>query len=165
VRVPGCSIPERCCTGGKNSDVSRPGSTSRIASWLRQEENMYLSCPPHIARHLEPELRNCSVIRGQHAWVTQSVDGVRGDIPRLNSLGRKPREGFGFRYDANDSAQRSNRWRQSAARRRRLISPSPHQSARKCGACVMRRTDSSSTHSSKPRMSFVSSVHERQPRI
>ena len=25
--------------------------------WLRQEENMYLSCPPHIARSLEPELQ------------------------------------------------------------------------------------------------------------
>jgi len=24
--------------------------------WLRQEENQYLSCPPHIARELSPEL-------------------------------------------------------------------------------------------------------------
>ena len=26
-------------------------------NWLRQEENQYLSCPPHIARDLSPELR------------------------------------------------------------------------------------------------------------
>lgn len=26
--------------------------------WLRQEENQYLSCPPHIAKDLDPALRN-----------------------------------------------------------------------------------------------------------
>jgi len=26
-------------------------------SWLRQEENQYLSCPPHIAKQFSPELR------------------------------------------------------------------------------------------------------------
>ena len=26
-------------------------------SWLRQEENQYLSCPPHFASRLSPELR------------------------------------------------------------------------------------------------------------
>ena len=25
--------------------------------WLRQEENQYLSCPPHIAKDLDPELQ------------------------------------------------------------------------------------------------------------
>ena len=27
-------------------------------NWLRQEENQYLSCPPSIAKELEPELRD-----------------------------------------------------------------------------------------------------------
>ena len=27
-------------------------------TWLRQEENQYLSCPPEIAKELSPELRN-----------------------------------------------------------------------------------------------------------
>ena len=26
-------------------------------TWLRQEENQYLSCPPEIAKELTPELR------------------------------------------------------------------------------------------------------------
>ncbi len=47
--------------GGTNSTQS----TNRIAvllhytlSWLRQEENQYLSCPPEVAKDLSPELRS-----------------------------------------------------------------------------------------------------------
>lgn len=45
--------------GGANSaDHDRWGLNITYAlGWLRQEENMYLSCPPAIARTLEPELQ------------------------------------------------------------------------------------------------------------
>jgi ectoine hydroxylase-related dioxygenase (phytanoyl-CoA dioxygenase family) len=45
--------------GGANvSDADRVGLNLTYAlGWLRQEENQYLSCPPHIARTLDPELR------------------------------------------------------------------------------------------------------------
>ena len=44
-------------SGGKNtSEVSRLGlNITYCLGWLRQEENQYLSCPPHIARTLDPQ--------------------------------------------------------------------------------------------------------------
>jgi ectoine hydroxylase-related dioxygenase (phytanoyl-CoA dioxygenase family) len=46
--------------GGNNiSDENRMGVFIHYApSWLRQEENQYLSCPPEIAKTLDPELRS-----------------------------------------------------------------------------------------------------------
>ena len=46
-------------SGGANvSDHDRWGLNITYAlGWLRQEENQYLSCPPEIARTLEPELQ------------------------------------------------------------------------------------------------------------
>ena len=46
--------------GGNNlSDTDRLGVFLHYApTWLRQEENQYLSCPPHIAKNLSPELRS-----------------------------------------------------------------------------------------------------------
>lgn len=45
--------------GGANvSQTDRQGLNITYAlGWLRQEENQYLSCPPHIARTLDPELQ------------------------------------------------------------------------------------------------------------
>ena len=45
--------------GGENrTAVPREGLLLHFApAWLRQEENQYLSCPPHIAQHFSPELR------------------------------------------------------------------------------------------------------------
>lgn len=45
--------------GGANvSDQERWGlNITYCLGWLRQEENQYLSCPPHIARTLSPELQ------------------------------------------------------------------------------------------------------------
>jgi len=45
--------------GGENrSDGDRTGLNITYAlGWLRQEENQYLSCPPEIARTLDPELQ------------------------------------------------------------------------------------------------------------
>ena len=45
--------------GANRSDTNRTGiALSYSASWLRQEENQYLSCPPEIARTFEPELQD-----------------------------------------------------------------------------------------------------------
>ena len=46
--------------GGANStDESRLGVFLHYApSWLRQEENQYLSCPPEVAEKFSPELRS-----------------------------------------------------------------------------------------------------------
>ncbi len=45
--------------GGQNrSDSPRLGlNITYCLSWLRQEENQFLSCPPDVARTLEPELQ------------------------------------------------------------------------------------------------------------
>jgi ectoine hydroxylase-related dioxygenase (phytanoyl-CoA dioxygenase family) len=44
--------------GSNDSDFNRLGVFLHYApTWLRQEENQYLSCPPHIAKNLSPELR------------------------------------------------------------------------------------------------------------
>jgi ectoine hydroxylase-related dioxygenase (phytanoyl-CoA dioxygenase family) len=45
--------------GGENrSDGDRTGlNITYCLGWLRQEENQYLSCPPHIARNLDPKLQ------------------------------------------------------------------------------------------------------------
>ena len=45
--------------GANNSNKNRLGVFLHYApSWLRQQENQYLSCPPHIAKNLTPELRS-----------------------------------------------------------------------------------------------------------
>ncbi|MBW2423508.1 MAG: phytanoyl-CoA dioxygenase family protein [Deltaproteobacteria bacterium] len=46
--------------GGGANDSSSPRigmNITYLLGWLRQEENQYLSCPPEIARELDPELR------------------------------------------------------------------------------------------------------------
>jgi phytanoyl-CoA dioxygenase PhyH len=44
--------------GANQSDTPRLGmNLTYCLGWLRQEENQYLSCPPEIARTLEPELQ------------------------------------------------------------------------------------------------------------
>ena len=45
--------------GGRNhTGTHREGLLlHNTLNWLRQEENQYLSCPPHIAQHFSPELR------------------------------------------------------------------------------------------------------------
>ncbi|MEE4348662.1 MAG: phytanoyl-CoA dioxygenase family protein [Pacificimonas sp.] len=45
--------------GGANrsEDVRMGLNITYTLGWLRQEENQYLSCPPHIAKDLDPDLR------------------------------------------------------------------------------------------------------------
>jgi ectoine hydroxylase-related dioxygenase (phytanoyl-CoA dioxygenase family) len=45
--------------GANNADHDRMGLNITYAlGWLRQEENQYLSCPPHIAKDFDPALRD-----------------------------------------------------------------------------------------------------------
>ena len=44
--------------GANRSEIPRVGmSITYVLGWLRQEENQYLSCPPEVARELDPALQ------------------------------------------------------------------------------------------------------------
>jgi ectoine hydroxylase-related dioxygenase (phytanoyl-CoA dioxygenase family) len=86
--------------GGENrSSAPRIGvNITYCLGWLRTEENQYLSCPPHIARTLEPDLQQLlGYTMGNYALGYYSDPGMprsgASDIrPPENALGRKPRE-------------------------------------------------------------------------
>jgi ectoine hydroxylase-related dioxygenase (phytanoyl-CoA dioxygenase family) len=89
--------------GGRNdADVSRLGlNITYCLGWLRQEENQYLSCPPHIARTLEPELQELlGYTQGNYALGyysdPEATEPGRDILPPEFALGRKPRRGQGF---------------------------------------------------------------------
>jgi ectoine hydroxylase-related dioxygenase (phytanoyl-CoA dioxygenase family) len=69
--------------GANRSDATRTGINLTYAvSWLRQEENQYLSCPPEIARTLPtPLLRLMGYARG--AYALGYVDDTRDPIEVL----------------------------------------------------------------------------------
>ena len=94
--------------GGENrSDANRIGiNITYCLGWLRTEENQYLSCPPEVARDLDPELQELlGYTMGDYALGYFSdpaigpEDVTGSDIrPPERALGRKPREGL----DAGD---------------------------------------------------------------
>ncbi len=66
-------------------------------AWLRTEENQFLSCPPRIAKDLEPELQELmGYTMGNYALGYYSepdeVLAVSDTLPPELALGRKPRE-------------------------------------------------------------------------
>ena len=82
--------------GGENrSDHTRLGLNLTYAlGWLRQEENQYLSCPPEIARTLEPELQELiGYTMGGYALGYYTPPLAPGEGPELAgpefALGRK----------------------------------------------------------------------------
>jgi ectoine hydroxylase-related dioxygenase (phytanoyl-CoA dioxygenase family) len=85
--------------GGENrSDQSRLGlNLTYTLGWLRQEENQYLSCPPHIAKDLEPEMQELlGYTQGNYAlgyFSDPEGSGAKSDIlPPEMALGRMPRK-------------------------------------------------------------------------
>ena len=98
-------------SGGRNqASTSRLGlNITYCLAWLRQEENQYLSCPPHIACTLEPELQELlGYTQGNYALGyysdPESTESGRDILPPEFALGRKPRAGLGFSLsDATDS--------------------------------------------------------------
>jgi ectoine hydroxylase-related dioxygenase (phytanoyl-CoA dioxygenase family) len=84
--------------GGNHSEADRTGiNITYCLAWLRTEENQYLSCPPHIARELEPDLQELlGYTMGNYALGYYSdperVLEVSDTLPPELALGRKPRE-------------------------------------------------------------------------
>ena len=95
--------------GGENrTDESRMGlNITYCLGWLRQEENQYLSCPPHIARDLDPELQELlgytqgNYALGYYSDPEDGPDAEAGIRPPEHALGRKPRPASGFSLTDN----------------------------------------------------------------
>jgi len=90
-------------SGGENkSDESRLGiNITYCLGWLRQEENQYLSCPPHIAKDLDPELQELlGYTQGNYAlgyYSDPESPAERSDILAPEAaLGRRPRPNSKF---------------------------------------------------------------------
>ncbi|MGB1882869.1 MAG: phytanoyl-CoA dioxygenase family protein [Gammaproteobacteria bacterium] len=90
-------------SGGENrSNAARLGlNITYCLGWLRQEENQYLSCPPEIARELDPELQELlGYTQGDYALGYFSdpacADGRSGLLPPEVALGRQPRAESNF---------------------------------------------------------------------
>ncbi|MEM7093545.1 MAG: phytanoyl-CoA dioxygenase family protein [Actinomycetota bacterium] len=85
--------------GGQNeSDSSRSGiNITYCLGWLRTEENQYLSCPPEVARDLDPALQEMlgytmgNYALGYFSDPGEIRDGVTDLLPPELALGRRPR--------------------------------------------------------------------------
>ena len=90
-------------SGGPNKSAqARLGlNITYCLGWLRQEENQYLSCPPHIAKTLDPELQDLlGYTQGNYAlgyYSDPETDQPNRDIlPPEMALGRWPNKGDAF---------------------------------------------------------------------
>jgi ectoine hydroxylase-related dioxygenase (phytanoyl-CoA dioxygenase family) len=109
-------------SGGENrAQAARLGlNITYCLGWLRQEENQYLSCPPHIARHLEPELQELlGYTQGNYALGyysdPESNEPGRDILPPEFALGRAPRKGYGLSLaDATDAGATTEMLRKAA---------------------------------------------------
>jgi ectoine hydroxylase-related dioxygenase (phytanoyl-CoA dioxygenase family) len=88
--------------GGENrSQADRTGiNLTYCLGWLRQEENQYLSCPPAIARTLDPKLQALiGYAMGSYAlgYFTPPVPPGEGPeaVPPQFALGDKAAPGWG----------------------------------------------------------------------
>lgn len=86
-------------SGGENrTKAPRLGlNITYCLGWLRQEENQYLSCPPDIARDLEPELQELlGYTQGNYAlgyYSDPTAPHEKADLlPPEMALGRMPRD-------------------------------------------------------------------------
>ena len=85
--------------GGENrSGDDRTGiNITYCLAWLRTEENQFLSCPPDVAKNLEPGMQELlGYTMGNYALGYYSdpahVQPVSDLLPPELALGRKPRE-------------------------------------------------------------------------
>ncbi len=96
-------------SGGENrSDAARLGlNLTYTLGWLRQEENQYLSCPPHIAKDLDPELQDLlGYTQGNYALGYFSDPENEHDaldiLPPEMALGRWPKKNMAFSSTTNE---------------------------------------------------------------
>ena len=84
-------------SGGENrTDTSRMGlNITYCLGWLRQEENQYLSCPPHVAKDLSLELQELlGYTMGSYAlgyYSDPAAERSAGILPPETVLGVKSR--------------------------------------------------------------------------
>ena len=90
-------------SGGENKSTGeRIGvNITYCLGWLRQEENQYLSCPPKIAKTLEPRLQELlGYTMGSYALgyfsPLEHEAGLSDTMPPEYALGRLPRKAPGF---------------------------------------------------------------------
>lgn len=91
-------------SGGQNrSTAARIGmNITYCLSWLRQEENQFLSCPPDVARTLSPELQEllgytmANYALGYYSNPQEPGQGKLDTLPPEFALGRRPREKLKF---------------------------------------------------------------------
>ena len=86
--------------GENSSDMERVGiNITYSLGWLRQEENQFLSCPPDVARNLQPELQELlgytmgSAACGYYSQLLPPGE-AKEFCPPEYSLGRAPRAGM-----------------------------------------------------------------------
>ena len=98
--------------GANRSDATRVGiNITYNVSWLRQEENQYLSVPLEIARTLPVDLlRLMGYARGAYALgyvddLRDPIAVVRPDLAAAVSATRKPRSGCASRPPSFPSAR------------------------------------------------------------
>src|SRR5262249_39749801 len=91
-------------SGGENrSTGARPGmNTTYCLSWLRQEENQFLSCPPEIARTLDFDLQEllgytmANYALGYYSSPQPLEVDLPDTLPPEAALGRRPRDKLRF---------------------------------------------------------------------
>ena len=102
--------------GANTTDADRVGLNITYAlGWLRQEENQYLSCPPEIARTLDPELQELlGYATGQYALGYYTPPLPPGEGPelvpaRVRAARRRRRLGVRQRRQPRRRADRDHR--------------------------------------------------------
>ena len=96
-----CYTPAACYTAAVRNDANTPRLGLNITyclAWLRQEENQYLSCPPAVAKDLDPALQELlGYTQGNYALGYYSdPDPAAENVDILapeRALGRRPRRG------------------------------------------------------------------------
>ncbi len=103
--------------GANRSAAPRIGMNITYAlGWLRQEENQFLSCPPKIARDLDPELTDLlGYTMGSYALgyfsAPEMIEGQVDTLPPEVVLGRMPRDipgSFDFPGSGRETSTRSD---------------------------------------------------------
>ncbi len=97
-------------SGGENrSDAPRLGlNLTYTLGWLRQEENQYLSCPPHIAKNLPEDLQELlGYTQGNYALGyfsdPEALHAESDILPPEMALGRMPTKGSSLASTTDDS--------------------------------------------------------------